>query len=338
MKENRLLDLWSARAESGDPIGCVSTTYTFDGSFFEDECLSRFAGMETDRNEDARSYLIEREQKLSEIFAAVLVDRRNVTTKRSLRWHQLPVTVPRGVLHAKLTLLAWRNCIRVLVGSANLTRAGYRSNYEQMAAFDFTPDGTTPASLLFETIDFLGKVAKFASGPAGRLGDFLSTVESQAQSWIDPGWQPRETRAVLMPVVPGQPSLFQQIAKEWRGTGPSEAAVTSPFFDEGERANAVVEELIEALAVNGERTITFETSGRHLPAERVVELDLPAAYASARARRVQHKFAYATAQDAEKNVRALHAKSIRLQRGDQRMFIFGSSNFTGAGTGIDSKW
>jgi hypothetical protein len=52
------------------------------------------------------------------------------------------VTLPRGgVLHAKLTLLEWENCIRVLIGSANLTEPAYRRNQEVMTALDFGAQG-----------------------------------------------------------------------------------------------------------------------------------------------------------------------------------------------------
>ena len=46
--------------------------------------------IESDPAEDARQYLLEREEKLSQTFACVLVDQANVPTQRSLRWHVLP--------------------------------------------------------------------------------------------------------------------------------------------------------------------------------------------------------------------------------------------------------
>jgi hypothetical protein len=337
--DGRLLDLWRFQEGFGEPVGCISTTYTFDGPFFEEQCLSRFVGMETDPSEDLRSYLIEREQKFSEVFAAVLVDRRNVTSKRSLRWHQLPVAVPSGgILHAKLTLLAWTDHVRVLIGSANLTKPGYRSNYEQLARLDFGPEESTATSLLMDVVAAIRQIARFlplSTGPVDRLAAFLSSVEKKARSWTDVSWRAGETRAVLMPILPRSRSLFQQIADEWRGTGGSLATITSPFFDNDGRARKVIEKLVDVLAVNGERTISFETSGRKLPTERVIELDLPHVYETSWLKRVEHRFAYAEQQDEDGNARALHAKSIRLERNDYSMFIVGSSNFTSAGTGIE---
>src|SRR4051812_42256314 len=102
----RLLDAWSGKAEFGDPIGCVTTTFTFEAAFFEEQCLSRFLKIENDPAEDVRGYLVEREERLSQAAAFVFVDDVHVPRLRSLRWHVLPMRVPRGgVFHAKVTLL-----------------------------------------------------------------------------------------------------------------------------------------------------------------------------------------------------------------------------------------
>ncbi len=339
---SRLLDLWEVQEEFGRPVGCVTTTYTFDGPFFEEECLSRFVGMETDATEDVRSYLIEREQRLSEVFAAVLVDRRNVASKRSLRWHQLPVAVPGGILHAKVSLLAWEKHVRVLIGSPNLTKMGYRTNYEQIAVLEFSAQAGTPVELLSDVVAFLRRVVRFLprnrsgeTGPGERADDFLSRVERMARTWPPSALRAGETRAAFLPVLPGGPSLFGQIAAEWRGTGASVAVVTSPFFDEGERAQRVIKGLVSVMGLNGQREITFETAGTRLPSDGSIDLALPTAFREPCLPRVQHNFAYVKPIDDDGNPRALHAKCIRFERGENRIFLVGSSNFTVAGMGID---
>ncbi|HOI55908.1 MAG TPA: hypothetical protein PLP01_11710, partial [Phycisphaerae bacterium] len=83
----RLLDAWTPPPDAGSPIGCVATTFTFDPVFFEEQCLGRLVQMETGANEDGRLYLVEREEKLSQLAcAAVLVDQHNCRGTRSLRW------------------------------------------------------------------------------------------------------------------------------------------------------------------------------------------------------------------------------------------------------------
>lgn len=83
----RLLDAWSPPQGSGDPIGCIATSFTFNAVLFEEECLSRFLALETHPEDDGAIYLIEREEKLASVVcAAALVDARHCRGARSLRW------------------------------------------------------------------------------------------------------------------------------------------------------------------------------------------------------------------------------------------------------------
>ena len=164
----RLLSLWETEADGGSPLGCVATTFTFDAPFFEEQCLSRFAGLKNDLNEDMRAYLIQREEKLSQVFACVLVDAGHVAPLRSLRWNLLPVRPPgSGIMHAKVTLLVREHRIRVLIGSANLTEPGYRRNYEHVAVLDFSPESEIPLALLFDVLDFLERLRGLVPGSEG---------------------------------------------------------------------------------------------------------------------------------------------------------------------------
>ena len=70
----RLLDWWAGEEEFGRPIGCVTTSFTFDAELFEEQCLARFLSIQSNPNETAKAYLIEREEKLAQSFACVLVD------------------------------------------------------------------------------------------------------------------------------------------------------------------------------------------------------------------------------------------------------------------------
>src|SRR5262245_25749808 len=127
----KALDLWQAPPDVGDPLYCIATSYTFDATFFETECIGRFLQMEAHPSESASvAYLIEREEKLAASRVHALVDRRHSRDKESLRWDIIGVLVPRAVQHAKLSVLAWKNHVRVIVGSGNLTEPGYRKNVE----------------------------------------------------------------------------------------------------------------------------------------------------------------------------------------------------------------
>ncbi len=213
----RLLDLWSGEEAFGRPRGCVTTTFTFDAELFEEQCLARFLSIQSNPNETAKAYLIEREEKLSECFACVLVDRSHTAPDRSLRWILLPVTLPRGgVLHAKLSLLVWENCIRVLIGSANLTGPAYRRNQEVMAALDFGPEAHAPPELLLQCVAFVNQVRRFAPGsdrtevgPQTALATFLGDIERRARSL--PPAERADAECTLVSLVPGGTSVIDQL-------------------------------------------------------------------------------------------------------------------------------
>ncbi|WGD53180.1 phospholipase D family protein [Bradyrhizobium sp. CB1650] len=240
----RLLDLWTGDEAFGRPLGCVATSFTFDAELFEEQCLARFLSIQSNPNETAKAYLIEREEKLAQSFACVLVDSTHAAADRSLRWHMLPVRLPGGgILHAKLTLLVWENFIRVLIGSANLTEPAYRRNQEVMAVLDFGPEGNAAPELLRECIAFLHRVREYApgidrtdSGPQAALTKFLSSVERRARSF--PPADRDDAECVLIPLVPDSDTVIQQLDARWVGPRPDCAWVLSPFFDEDARAGA----------------------------------------------------------------------------------------------------
>src|SRR5579864_1659485 len=121
--------------------------------------------MESDPAEDAQTYLLEREEKLSEAFVCVLADQRNVSAQRSLRWHLLSVRLPEPALqHSKLAILLWERHLRILIGSANLTEPGYRTNFETVTSFDFFPDRAPPTHLATGCLDYLNELASFTPG------------------------------------------------------------------------------------------------------------------------------------------------------------------------------
>jgi len=340
-----LLDFWQHRPEYGDPIGCVTTTFTFDAAFFEEHCLSRFLGMETDPSEDERSYLIEREEKLAPTFAAVLVDQAHVPLARSLRWHVLPMRVPEGgIFHPKISLLAWQKRIRILVGSANMTGPGYRLNFENLAALDFGPECGIPLSLVRDALDLFEDLRRFAPdvdaqrGPQPLLLRFLRGVAKQVTDWTDATWPRNGVTATLIATGPTsngsrRPDLFTRLGELWTFAPAQEAWVMSPFFDDGDGAAETARRLEEKLLLQrGDRAIHFIVSGRRLP-DHIVEVDLPACLERSGRPRVAHHVHLVTPDDDDRG-RPLHAKSIQIRRDQRGLHCIGSSNFTGAGTGM----
>ena len=282
----RLLNLWSPDADFGAPIGCVATTFTFDAGHFEEECLARFISMETDPSESKRAYLIEREEKLSQVFACILVDQRHAQNQRSLRWHLLPIRLPGlAIQHAKLSLLLWERHLRIVIGSANLTAAGYRTNREMVATLDFSPEQGGPLALARGCIDYLEALRGFSPGsdnivgPRAALATFLTDVRRRIGRWSDASPRSGEPSCELVPLLPAVSgrvrSVTSQLRELWRGPAAQYVRIVSPFFDQTDSAiDRTYKELTGLLTTRGSRTMEFCSSGREL-SDGQVEIDIP---------------------------------------------------------------
>ena len=196
-KEGALLELWRPAQKSGEPLGCLATTYTFSPGLFDEQCLARFLAIESDPDREDLAFLLERESRLGGVYAGVLVDHTQAGVEHSLRWDVLPVRIPRGKQHAKLSLLAWSQRVRIVVASANLTEPGYRSNYEIAGTIDLTPE-SAPLETAAEAIAFLRDLLEFVPGAAAeppavvRARDFLAQVKA-----LMADWRPRPRRRPL---------------------------------------------------------------------------------------------------------------------------------------------
>ena len=341
----RLLDLWRGEDGFGRPLGCVTTSFTFDAELFEEQCLARFLSIQSNPNETAKAYLIEREEKLAQCFACVLVDGAHAAPDRSLRWHMLPVTLPAGgVLHAKLTLLAWAKCVRLLIGSANLSEPAYRRNQEVMAALDFSEEENPATDVLAQCVAFLHRVRRFApgfarteAGPQAALADFLSSIEQRARSL--PIAERAEAKCVLVPLLPEGDTIIDQLGALWPGPRPDRAWALSPFFDEDQKASATAAALAGLLTTRGGRRLCIAAPGRTL-ADGTVQIDAPEALKTSSHPSLEHAFSIVRHWidiEGREEERPLHAKSIWLEREKQALYMLGSSNFTAAGLGLHPR-
>ncbi len=218
----KILDAWVPPEDAGDPVGCVATSFTFSPVLFEEECLGRFLQLETDAHEDGPLYLVEREEKLAQLqCAAVLVDQHYARGDRSLRWDLLSARLPRGILHAKISLLLWSRCARMIVASANLTEDGYRRNHEIFGVLDYFEGSDAPLPALEEVIGFLREAARYASpsdnapGPAiERWNGFLDRVAEATRGWGLTEFPRTLSRPRVFPVLtgPGRPTALAHSA------------------------------------------------------------------------------------------------------------------------------
>ena len=273
------------------------------------------------------------EDKLSEAQVTVLADRSTGTEKRNLRWDLLPVAAPGGLLHAKAALLLWKRAGRIILGSANLTPAGYRQQIEAAIAIDLDDNCTMPRAVMDDLVAELRLLVALAPddpGPAGPKSRAMATVDllaSRIGAMSLPVTGDRNLRVAVAPARPGTNPLAA-LPSVWRGPQPLRATVLSPFWDDVTPAPALA--AVRALL-----------TGR--PAYRraftaVAAVDPRSEAVKAPASMARHKGLDLVAfepDDAEQ--RLLHAKVLVIESDDWLAAMVGSSNATEAGYGLHPR-
>jgi hypothetical protein len=149
----RLLELWAPPA--GHRLaGVIATTYECQADFVEEEVLPVALDLKTPPAR-GRDFRIELERALQDVEVTLFLhpDRYTPGLRRSPRIDLVPLPERRvAKLHAKVALLRFvpegtanyeSQIVRLIVGSANLTSSGYRSNIEVAIALDDAPGADT---------------------------------------------------------------------------------------------------------------------------------------------------------------------------------------------------
>ncbi|MFC7247613.1 hypothetical protein ACFQO7_34555 [Catellatospora aurea] len=336
MSDVRLLEHWSAPDGAGAPLACLATSFTFDADFFTQDCLSRFLGLSTVSAEgdhiSSVAAVLEEEDRLSEAQVTVLVDRSSPAEKRNLRWDLLPVAIPGGLLHAKVAVLLWERHCRIVIGSANLTPAGYRRQVELALALELGDGCQVPRQVCDDLIAELRRIVALAAGPeqTGPKARALRTLGLLADRVNRLDLPLHATGPMRLAVAPSRPgtSPLVRLADVWQGAQPLRATILSPFWDDGRPAASVA-------------AVAQLLTGR--PAERreltlLVGIDPhrgtlqgPAALAEQPRARIA---SYTPRGD---EPRRLHAKLILVESDDWVAAMVGSSNATTPGLGLHPR-
>jgi hypothetical protein len=352
--ERSLPDAWTPPLEAGRPVAALASTFEFDADFYERELIGRFLGCERDTFDDDLAFVIEREQRLAEAYAAVLVDISHVAPVRtSPNWDQIAVHVPSGRLHAKIAVLAWEDVVRLTVTSANLTPNGYRSNHEIALTLDFwNQEDSPPRSLLITFLDELANICAWGPprNPAvARVVKLTNEIRNHVLRWrrLPTASRPL-AKAKLIPILvrPSRPGarrrqLFAELAKAIGGRKFDEAYIMSPFFDEPAPDDSAAEDvtaqrLLKLMRRTGKVYVVCRGAmeGKGKPSLQAPDRLRETLTASRGPGRI---FAgpvilHPGEQDGD---RLLHAKALWLydKRNDVQLLVLGSSNFTKAGTG-----
>jgi hypothetical protein len=344
----KLLDYWEPPDNVKEPIGCISTTFTFDSSFFEEQCLTRFVKMESDAFSDGPAYLIEREEKFSALkCATVFVDANHCKGKRSLRWDLLPFKSTNGILHAKISLLHWVNFVRIIIGSANITEDGYRKNQEIFGVVDFYEGSETPYNFLVLTLEYLNSLIEQnqydkTNAASDRYKEFINLVSKNSRSWNKERSFKKNRDIAIHPVFTTQNSidLLNQIKELWYNHAsrpPKWAYVTSPFFNPPDAENIPAKKIWEILNQRGNAEVHYDLiSEDHKTDPDTVILNAPESLDYAPGGRPDVYVSLRTLNEWEENTlyRPIHRKAIFLENENWCLYLIGSSNFTSPGLGI----
>lgn len=330
MKPTPLLDLWTPPVGAGDPVALLATTFTLEPDFFERDCLARFVAVSSvDEDSGTVSDVVARielEEKLAETRITVLADRGTRADRSSLRWDLLHAYVPGGLLHAKVAVLLWSRATRVIIGSANLTAAGYRRQIELAMAADLGPRCVLPAAALGfladELVSYLDLLpGQGATHPAGRRAEATIALFRQRVAEMGPPSSRRSKLvAVLAPSGAGR-SPLRTFESVWDGPRPRRATQLSPFWDADDIS--VVRQVRRLLTGQGSRSHVVASV---LTPEGTVPVPLQV--------RNQVHGTYELARD-DQELRTLHGKCLLVESDRWVAALVGSSNHTRAGMGLN---
>jgi hypothetical protein len=267
-RTRRLLDYYLPPGEGFVLESLVATTYEVDFEFVEEELLAAALGVRSPLSR-VRAFRSELERRLQKTEVSVLFDLAGCErlARLSPRIDAIPVSVRK--LHSKISLLMWarenephgapERRIRVIVGSANLTRQGFRHNYECVVSVDFSGKSTSSRALLTRAIDLVRQIGSDSQAPQfqRQLADFSVQATRLAEGTLasdDP-----------VALVAGD-EVVETIRDTWAALSnkaPESAIVVSPFWVEGATASEALFQLFEQLGspANLELVCRGERSG-----------------------------------------------------------------------------
>jgi len=285
----------------------------------------------------------ELEEALADVQISVIIDRSARVEGRNLRWDVLSVGNPGGLLHAKTALLMWRNLTRVIVGSANLTPAGYRYQREIAVAFDIATEAELPRAFWDDYSAALREILDLAPndlvtpGPKARASDVLDRLQER----LDLAEFPPEAKAASVHLIYSRQgrSVTEQLHDLLRTPRPRSLRAMSPFWDKDDQGSSDAVRALTSL-LNGKGRVEAELL---VPLEASPDGTVANAPEGLAARASRHAVDVTLSgitdgqTESSREHRRLHAKALSLESEDYRLTMFGSSNMTCFGLGLHSS-
>lgn len=248
MTTRRLLELWQP-PQGYRLASSIATTYELQADFLEEDLLPVALDLRTPAAH-GREFRLELERALQDTEISVFFHpgRYQPGLRRSPRVDLIPL--PEGrfpKLHAKVALLRFvmpdaqspaSQLVRLIVGSANLTAPGYRSNIEVAVAVDDAPGCMAESATVVRdaTAWFENLVGASSEQVTRQLRDIKAVFASRRVT------ERREmVRFLGLPSVGGLPALMRSADAQ----SSSNLTVVSPFWPSGDDLTDVANALKE---------------------------------------------------------------------------------------------
>lgn len=252
-RTNRLIDCYLPPGEGFVLESMVATTYQVDFEFVEEDLLPIALGVRAPLSR-VKAFRLELERKLQNVEVSLLYDLRGCDrlARLSPRIDALPIVSRK--LHSKISLLTWvrenrpsgsppDRRLRLIVGSANLTRQGFRHNYECVASLDFGGKSTSPRSLMVKAIGLVREIGAESKSP--QLARQLAALSAHT-ALLPEGTKGPDKPVTLVTASEVVPALRES----WEAMSskpPETVTVVSPFWTEGSTAAEALFGLLQQL-------------------------------------------------------------------------------------------
>lgn len=336
MKPTPLLDFWQKPAGAGAPVALLATTFALEPDFFEQNCLARFLEVSS-VDEDTGSIddivaCVELHEVMQNTPVTVLADRSAPVQRASLLWDLLSCKVDNGLLHAKVSVLLWENATRVILGSANLTSAGYRRQIELGLSADLGPGCLFPSDVLKKLAAELESYLHLVPGYNREAAVFkraASTLKMFKERIPEKSTDRMGVRVAFAPTNTVADPL-SRLSDVWGGSKPLYAKHLSPFWDSKDTTVLVATRKLLTGRPAADRlqsvAVVLNPRGQTIFPQHLAQFV-----------KVDEKGEVRQLKELDKEVRTLHAKCLLIESDDWVAALVGSSNHTKSGLGLTNS-
>ena len=266
-----------------------------------------------------------------------------------MRWHLLPCRVQHGLMHAKISILQWSDCIRLIIGSANLTKPGYCINQEVFSCIDYYPESEADTAILSTVLDYLQTMVTDLGGQiiTKSFANFQTSIKSVIRQWVlkESVYKKDDVSIKTLLISPNQKNALERLRNIWDAnfnSPPDEAHIVSPFYDNIETASTPSHKIPEILQQRGSISICY-----YLPAEIPEDEDNATlihgpVFLTKTGKDSQQVYFLRVPEEGKNEKEAtvprpMHLKQLVLSKGDYKLVMLGSSNFTSAALGTGKR-